>query len=408
MQILKNLFHLLNAYLANIYFGFPAKSIVVIGITGTDGKTTTTHLIYHILKSANYQVSFISSVEANIMGKSSDTGFHVTTPSPWQLQRLIREAVDAGTKYLVLEVTSHALDQFRIFAIPIKIAVITNISHEHLDYHKSLENYRRAKAKLLKGARFCVLNADDPNFSFLRQKATGKIIPFSLKKNEVSNKINNQGNPNLLGQYNQSNILAAASVALLLNIDTFIVKKAVLTFPGVPGRLEQVKNSKHLKIYIDFAHKINALDKVLETLKKITDNNLIAVFGSAGLRDHTKRPLMGEVAVKHADFVILTAEDPRTEDVRDIIAQIAQGCLRKKAMESNKRISKLKFNREKKYFFKIPDRQEAINFAIRKLARSGDTVVICGKGHEQSMCYGNIEYPWDDKKAINKALYGQI
>jgi len=408
MQTLKNFFHLFNAVLANIYFRFPAKSMTVIGVTGTDGKTTTTHLIYHILKSAHLPVSFISTVEANIMGKTHDTGLHVTTPSPWQLQKLLRTAADSGCKYMILEVTSHALDQYRIFGIQINIAVITNISHEHLDYHKCMENYRRNKAKILKGADYSILNADDRNFSYLNKFVTGKLIPYSLKRNSSKTQISCQGNPNLLGQYNQYNIVAAVSVARLLKISDPVLKNAVRRFPGVPGRMQQVKNRKKIKIYIDFAHKINALDNVLKTLKDKTDKKLIAVFGSAGLRDRTKRPLMGEVAAKQADFIVLTAEDPRTEDVRAIIADIAQGCIRKKASEVSKNHTLESLKANGKYFFRIPDRQEAINFSIRRLARKGDTVVICGKGHEQSMCYGKTEYPWDEKKAIQKALYGQI
>lgn len=408
MQSIKNIFHLLMGITAGLLYGFPGRKMTVIGITGTDGKTTTTHLLYHILKTAKLPVSFVSTIEANIMGKTFDTGFHVTTPSPFQLQKLIKLAFDKGTKYLILEITSHALDQYRHFGSSIDIALINNISHEHLDYHKNLKNYMAAKARIVRGARITVLNRDDQSYSFLNKKVKNKKITFSLKTKNALNKISSQGNQHLLGIYNQYNILAVSTIADLLKIKHSIIQKAVKSYNGIPGRLERIKNNKQMNIYIDFAHKINALDNVLMTLKKISKKKLIAVFGSAGLRDTAKRPLMGKVAARNADYIILTAEDPRTEDVRDIIDSIALGCKEAKAVLLDKSDGLNGIKNGKKYFFKIPDRQEAINFAIRKLAKKGDTVVFCGKGHEKSMCYGRIEYPWDEKKAIEKALYASV
>lgn len=407
IQNIKNLYHLLMAALAFLYYGKPAGKMTVIGITGTDGKTSTTHLVYHMLKTAGLPVSYISSVEANIMGKTLDTGFHVTTPSPWQIQNMIRQALDAGSRYLVLEVTSHALDQHRVLGTSIDIALVTNVSHEHLDYHKTLDNYLRTKAGILKGARYSVLNRDEANYKFLVKHASGKIISYSLDKKSAVPKYSNQGNPRLLGKFNRYNILAAASVARILKIKDESIIRAIRSFPGIPGRLEEVKSRRAFRIYIDFAHKINALENVLSTMKKNTKGRLIAVFGSAGLRDRTKRPLMGEVAARFADLTVLTAEDPRTEDVRMIIDAIGEGCLRRKAVLLDK--SQLPSGRASgvRYFYKIPDRQEALNFAVRKLARKGDVVIACGKGHEKSMCYGNVEYPWDEKQAIIKALYGK-
>ncbi|OGG18043.1 hypothetical protein A3D78_00920 [Candidatus Gottesmanbacteria bacterium RIFCSPHIGHO2_02_FULL_39_14] len=408
MQYLKNIYHFLSALFSSYWYGFPAKKMTVIGITGTDGKTTTTHLVYHILKTANLPVSFISTVEANLQGKHLDTGFHVTTPSPYKLQRLIYQAQKAASLYLVLEVTSHALDQYRVSGIHIDIAVITNISHEHLDYHKNMKNYLSAKAKILKGAKYAILNSDDENFSYLKKKVTGNILTFSLKKKPFSKTFDIPLNPHLLGNYNKYNILAAVTVAKILKIGDQYIQKAIRTFPGVPGRLEEIKTKKHFRIYIDFAHKINALKQVLITVRQFTPKRVIAVFGAAGLRDYLKRPIMGKTAGEFADITVLTAEDPRTEDVRSIINQIAQGLLSKKVIEMNKSDAKLHFHNGRKYFFRIPDRQEAINFAIRRLAKPGDTVICCGKGHEKSMCYGKDEYPWDEKQAVLKALYGSV
>lgn len=407
MRKIKNFLHLIEALLANLVYGFPSSKMKVIGVTGTDGKTSTTHLIAHILKSAGLKTSYISTVEANIIGKTSDTGFHVTTPSAFSLQRLIKFALSQGTEFLVLEITSHALDQFRNFGIAVDIAVITNISHEHLDYHKTMTEYMKTKAKIFRGAKIAVLNRDDPSFAYLNKIAVAKKILFSINDKTQIKNISRINNNRLLGLYNKYNILASMTVSKILGIDSLKIIQAINSFPGIPGRLEKISNKKGINIYIDFAHKINALENVLNTLRNETKNKLIAVFGAAGLRDKTKRPIMGEVAGKTADYVIITAEDPRTEDVRQISDSIATGCLKMNMKLGNKNFnSHHMVNDNFKYFFKIPDRQEAINFAIRALALRGDTVVICGKGHEKSMCYGTTEYPWDEKAAINRALYG--
>lgn len=409
MQRVKNIIHLLQALMAVLYYRFPARKMKVIAITGTDGKTTTTHLIYHILHSAGLPVSYISSVEAKIGDEKQDTGFHVTTPSPFQLQKLIFKAKQSGSRYLVLEVTSHALDQFRVLGASIDIALVTNISHEHIDYHKTIENYRRTKAKIFEGSSLAVLNRDDASFNYFSQKVKSKIISFSLReKNSPRSRIYPE-NKHLPGNFNKYNILAAVSVAEFLKIDKKIIKQAIATFSGVPGRMEEVKNNRKFTIIIDFAHKLNALQNVLITARENTKNKIIAVFGSAGLRDRIKRPLMGEIAAQLADYIVLTAEDPRTEDVRDIIEQIAKGCLKKNVIDMGKNTRDLKtLNNNRKYFWKIADRQEAINFAIRKLAQEGDTVLLLGKGHERSMCYGRTEYKWNEKNAVEKALYGKV
>ena len=268
MQRFKNLYHLLTAFTANLWYRFPSKNMTVIGITGTDGKTTTTHLISHILRDSGLPVSYVSSIEANITGKKFETGFHVTTPSSWQLQRFIKMAKDSGTQYLILEITSHALDQFRSFGVEIDISVITNISHEHLDYHKDMKNYISAKSKILKNSKYAVLNADEDNFAFLSKKARGKVISYSLKNNHLKDEVKFPQNARLIGRFNQYNILAAFNVARLLNISSEKINVSVSNFPGVPGRLEEVKTDRRFKIIIDFAHKINALRQVLTAVKK--------------------------------------------------------------------------------------------------------------------------------------------
>ena len=368
---IKNLYHLVTGWFYVIYYGFPARSLRIIGVTGTDGKTTTSHLIYEMLKAAGKKVALISTV--------SDTGFHVTNPDARQLQKMIREIVDGGFEFLVLEITSHGLDQNRLVGIGIEMAVITNITHEHLDYHKNMANYRQAKAKILHNTHYAILNSDDPSFTWLSNQVdrVTKIVPFTKWPDSRRSLA-------LAGDYNRYNIAAAAAVAEILEIRNWTLE-VIRNFSGVPGRMEEIKLGQPFRAIVDFAHTPNALEQVLSTLKKSFDSaqdehRLILVFGCAGLRDHSKRPLMGKIAVNYADKIIVTAEDPRTEKLDDIYKDIAAvGSLRE------------------------DDRQKAINMAV-KLAKKGDIVVVTGKGHEKSICFGTTEYPWSDQEAVKKAI----
>ncbi|OGG26754.1 hypothetical protein A2960_01110 [Candidatus Gottesmanbacteria bacterium RIFCSPLOWO2_01_FULL_39_12b] len=410
LRIIKNIFHLISAFFAAFYYGFPGKKLKVIGITGTSGKTTTSHLVFQILKDAGKKVSMISTLEAIINGKTYDTGFHVTTPSPWTLQKFLRLAVNGGTEYSILEVTSHALDQNRIFGVSISLGLVTNIAHEHLDYHKTMENYRLVKSKIFYNNSCSLLNFDDPNFSYLKKRTSGKVISYSLINNQADYTTKNiKLLPQILGKFNLYNCLAAAALCLELGIDTKTITKSISEYRGLIGRMEELRLNLPFRVFIDFAHKPNALEQALITFRFMAKKNLIIIFGCAGLRDKQKRPIMGEIAAKFADYIILTAEDPRTEDVRNIINEIAQGCLRNKVNEMDKKISGVnKLNNGKRYFWRIPDRQEAINYAFKKLAKPGDLVALFGKGHEKSMCYGVTEYPWNERKAVEKAIYGTV
>ena len=408
LQILKNYIHFLTALLAVFFYGSKASKMTVIGITGTDGKTSTTELLYHILLESGKKVSMISTVRAVLGGNEYDTGFHVTTPSPFTLQKYIKKAYELGSRFLVLEVTSHALDQARTTGTSIDIAVITNISHEHIDYHKTFENYKEAKAKILKGVKYSILNADDKNFDYFQKKADGKIITFGLGKKADFTKESFPFKSTLIGDFNDYNILAATAVTKQIGLSDNNIKSAISSFKGVMGRMEEIKTGRNFRIFLDFAHKINALENALETVKKEAKRKVIVVFGSAGLRDVIKRPIMGKIAGKLADFTILTAEDPRTEDVRTIIDQIAKGVSSAGAKELDKSKPIKITDKNKHFFWRIPDRQEAINFAIRKLAQAGDVVLITGEGHEKSMCYGTVEYPWSDTEAIHKALHDNV
>lgn len=406
---LKNLIHLFVALCAGLAYGFPGRKLTVISVTGTSGKTTVVHLVYEILKEAGIRVSMVSTVRAIINGKEHDTGFHVTTPSPWALQKFISDALRGGSRYIVLEATSHALDQYRMFGTFTDIAVVTNITHEHLDYHGTYENYFRAKSRLFEKAGISVFNRDDKSFQMLKKTAKGAVLSYSLDNEADTDRDDLITARNLPGKYNAYNILAAISVAKKCRVDHAVISRAIKNFRTIPGRMEEIETDNSFRIFIDFAHKPDALQAVLQTLERMEKEKIIAVFGCAGERDRMKRPMMGQIAAEHADFIVLTAEDPRSEDVRNINREIVRGLEKGGSTEGKKNGDIKKFRQSgKKIHFLIPDRQEAINFAIRKLARKGDIVVMLGKGHEKSMCYGRKEYPWDERKAVRKALYGNV
>jgi len=406
-QVLVNyLYHFPKAFLAARIFGNPGADLEIIGVTGTDGKTTTSTLIYHILKTARKKVALVSTVDAKIGRKNLKTGFHVTSPNPFALQALLRRMRSQKIRYVVLEVTSHGLDQFRIYPIRPKIAVLTNVTHEHLDYHQTFENYLNAKLKLFKKAEHAVVNKDLPIFADINAKL--KNVMFSTYSLEADSQIKPETVEYLAdktifklgrttytlpmtGQYNLYNALAAISTALLLNIDPSDIKRALMSFKGVKGRLEEIPNDRGIHAYVDFAHTPNALESVLTNLKskKAKNEKLIVVFGAAGLRDASKRPLMGQVAGELADKIVLTSEDPRFEDPKDIIKEIMSGMAKK---------------HKSKVTIEI-DRALAINTAVNRLSSRGDWVVTCGKGHEESMNLDGVtESPWSDHEELSKAL----
>lgn len=410
----KNKKHFLESIWAVVRNKYPTRNLKVIGVTGTDGKTTTTHLIYSILQKKKLPVAMVSTVAAFLGKKEIDTGFHVTTPDARFLQPLLKKFVEKRVKYLVLETTSHGLDQHRVLGCNFSVGVLTNITHEHLDYHQTFEKYRKTKAKLFKKVKEAVLNKDDPSFSFIKEKTNPKarIITYSLKEKAgiktkkikltpsgmtfqvFQGKKNYLVKTSLIGHHNVANILAAIGATRMIGIPWDDILTALEEFSGVPGRMETIDENQNFSVLVDFAHTPKALEETLKAFKsfKTKDNKLIVVFGCAGERDYLKRPKMGKIAIKQADCVVLTAEDPRTENVNEIIAKIAVGC-----REAG--------GKEDKNFFFYPDRQKAINFAIWKLAKKNDIVVICGKGHEKSMCFGKKEVPWSDQKAAKKALF---
>lgn len=402
-QVVKNQYHLFVAILANIYYGFPSRKLKVIGVTGTDGKTTTTHLIYHILKSAGKKTSMISTVYAQIGEKQYDTGFHVTTPSAVMVQKLIFEAHRAGSEYFVLESTSHRLEQNQLWGINFEIGVLTNITHEHLDYHGTYDEYVKAKLKLLLNSKVAVVNEDDESYKILSQKLPAR----NASQSDVGGKVKNPSfakaskgwqkyNSKLkileklpeLTDFNRYNYAAAYTVCRELKINDSMILKAMKTFQLPEGRWELVYN-KDFKIMIDFAHTPNALLRLLPEIRKKHlkgSGKLIHVFGAAGLRDSSKRYVMGKVSATYSDVIILTEEDYRTEDLYKICEQIGKG---------------IKF--VGKSYTIIEKRGDAIEKAI-KMSRTGDVIVLTGKAHEKSLCRGTKEYPWNEKDEVNKLV----
>lgn len=418
----KNLVHLTESIKNVIINGFPAGKLYIIGITGTDGKTTTSHLTYEFLIKGGYKTALISTVGAYIKGKVLDTGFHVTTPDAKLLQPLLKQIVNKDVKYLVLETTSHGLDQHRTLGCNFKVGVLTNVTHEHLDYHRNFESYRRSKAKLFRGVDYAVLNKDDESFNFFKSKLKKdcKIISYSMDKKAVlsisSINLNTGGmdieikergkthklTSTLMGEYNASNILAACGAARVVGVEWNAISQALKEFKGVKGRMEIIDKGQPFTVLVDFAHTPNALESVLLSLRRVkNDKKLIVVFGCAGERDILKRPMMGEIAARLANVSIFTAEDPRRENVEDIIASMVEGANRIGALEFRKGNGNFL---KKNMYLTIPDRGEAIRCALQQIASSGDIVVICGKGHEKSLAFGDKEIPWSDQKAVEHYL----
>lgn len=434
------------AQLSAAFYGQPSQAMTVIGVTGTDGKTTTSSLVESILTTATQATSqdpgavgVITTVGARIRGAESDTGFHVTTPDAPDVQRFLAQMRDAGCRYAIVETTSHGLAQARVASVAYDIAVVTNITHEHLDEHGTREAYVAAKAKLFRMLfqsapkpgvpRAAVLNADDAgSYDALRTALAEEAAQARFQVPQYSYGIAGQSaNPTvtpdvlatglnyapdltrfdlrwwggefsvaspLIGEFNVYNVLAAATAGLALGLDPATIQQGVARFPGVVGRMERIDRGQPFLALVDFAHTPVSLERALLTLRPLVGQNegrpgrLIAVFGSAGLRDRAKRFLMGEVSGRLADFIVITAEDPRTEDLAEINAEIVRG-VRTTADESRYTI--------------IPDRAEAIQVAV-DMARPGDVVAAFGKGHERSMCFGETEYPWSDQAAMAAAL----
>lgn len=410
--------HKIRAIIAAYYYGFPAKRLKVIGVTGTNGKTTTCHLIAKILEEAGYKVGLATTINFRIGAREWVNTTKMTTVSPFALQKLLREMVREGCHSAVIETTSHAISQYRNWGIKYDAAALTNITHEHLDYHKTLEGYRATKLKLFQNVRCAILNKDDRSYDYFKNHVRAKQISYGIQaKADVAARkvitestgslftlVTPQGqlsvNLSLPGRFNIYNALAAASLAVAQDINPEIIKKSLEDIHNIAGRMEKIDSSAagrklDFMIMIDYAHTPDAFEKIYEALRPVIKKRIIHVFGACGERDKTKRPIMGAIAGRHADCIILTNEDPYNENSQAIIEQIAKGVPRGTVKNKPKK--------EGRNFFKILDRREAIKKALA-LAKKDDLVLITGKGAERSMVVGDKKIPWSDQETVRALL----
>lgn len=388
------------------FYGRPSDKIKVAGITGTKGKTTVTYLLEAILKAAGFATGVIGTIEYRRPGVRVPAAR--TTPESTDLQAFLRDMLEAGVSHCVMEVSSHALEQKRVWGVSFDVAVFTNLSGEHLDYHTSMESYFEAKKKLFTlnhKQRASVVNMDDPWGQKLIAELPMKTITFGLEPAAIVRAQNfvmtDDGTElqiaypggilrlrsALVGQHNISNILAAAAAALALNVPPQAISEGVEALPGVPGRYEKVANGRGLQIVVDYAHTDNALEHLLTTAREFKPRRVILVFGAGGNRDKDKRERMGRVAARLADWTILTSDNPRSEDPMEIIAALEKG-FEKEAVRT---------------YEVVPDRKEAIARALAT-ANKGDTVLVAGKGHEDCQIFKDRTIPFSDIEVIREVL----
>ena len=417
---LRLLYHKIFAVLAAFIYRFPARKMIVIGVTGTNGKTTTVNLIAKLLETAGHKVGMTSTLNFQVGDRKWSNKTKMTSQGRFGLQKLLREMVNEGCKYAVIEVSSHAMTQSRVWGVNIDVAAMTNVTEDHIEYHGSFANYLNAKGdlfkKVSKGRRKAgiqkqlILNQDDQHYSYFDQHIADRKVTYGLKGGTVratSVKLKPDGSeftlqvPNnavpvdfdLPGDFNIQNALCAAAVCLTLGIPFEDIRRGLEEARTIPGRYDHVDAGQDPSIVIDYAHAPDSLEKLLSMYKDLTfDGKLFAVFGATGGgRDVGKRPKMGAVADKHADYIVLTDDDPYEDDELKIINDIAEGIDRK----------------EGDRFWKIPDRKEAIRLVL-SLAEKRDSVVIAGKGAEEIMKVRGKTIPWNDKQVVVDLLRRKI
>ncbi len=409
-------------WLAATWENHPSRELSVVGVTGTDGKTTTMNLIAAVLDGLGIKYGMITTIGARIGERKIQTGEHVTTPDAPVVQHFLREMVNEGMDVALLETTSHALSQHRVAGVAYDVAVVTNITHEHLDEHGTLEAYRAAKRTLFEGLadsyrkperkKVTIINGDDGSFDDLYPIAADTQLIYAIERAAHIRADNIRFEHNgtfftahtpigsleiyspLLGRFNVYNILAALATGIALGGDLpdlgSRLQQGIAGLEVVIGRMQPIDEGQDFLAIIDFAHTPVSLENALSTAREMTTGRLISVFGCAGLRDRAKRGMMGKISGRLADLTVITAEDPRTEKVEDICEEIALG------------VEQAGGVRHQDYKI-IHDRTEAITWAIQQ-AQSGDLVIACGKGHEPSMCYDTTEHPWSEHEVVRQAL----
>jgi UDP-N-acetylmuramoyl-L-alanyl-D-glutamate--2,6-diaminopimelate ligase len=404
------------ACLAAAHFGHPSDQVGVIGITGTDGKTTTSFIVDHILRSVGVKTGLIGTIAIRIGDDEDVHASRQTTPESSDIQRCLRQMADADVGWAILEATSHGLAMHRLDHVRFRIGAVTNITHEHLDFHGTVERYRRAKAILVERvaeqAGIVVLNADDPGAcaiapyasgaTILRYSASGAAADMRAEKVqagasgsrfvlEADGRSAREVQLPLVGEFNVANALCAVAVALAAGCELDGIVGEIERMPPVPGRMARIESGQPFSVVIDYAHTPDSLAKVLRLLRQLhPQGRLIAVFGSAGERDVEKRPMQGEVSARLADITIVTSEDPRFEDADAIIGQIADGAVQTGA-------------KPERTLFTRTDRREAIRLAI-ELAEPNDCILLAGKGHEGSIIWGREKAPWNEAQVARELL----
>ena len=406
------------ARVAGEYYGHPSRELGLIGITGTKGKTTTSYLVEAVLRQAGHETGLIGTVDLKVGPRRWRNPLHQTTPESLDVQRYLREMVDAGVEWAVLETSSHGLATHRVDGCAYDIAAVTNVTHEHLEFHKTYANYLAAKATLLdrvvgpgvKGRpRAVVLNRDDPGSAGMAGRRPDvplltvglddacdvRACGLAMERGGMAFELRTpQGNSlvrmPLVGRFNVYNALAAAAVALVAGVPVPTIAAGLAMVEGVPGRLEWIAAGQPFEVVVDYAHNPDSLGQILRLLRSLTEGRLIAVFGSAGERDVAKRELMGRVCAELADRAVFTDEDPRGEDREAILREIAAG-------------TRQRGWREGREYELIADRARAIERAC-ELALPGDTVLLAGKGHEETIEYADFALPWDEAAVAREAL----
>ena len=395
------------------FHDYPARSMRIIGITGTNGKTTTSYITRAILRAAGYRVGLIGTIQ--IMIEDEVYPIHNTTPDVVELQHTLAIMRDKGMDYVVMEVSSHALDQDRVAGIEFDTAVFTNLTQDHLDYHKTLENYMLAKAKLfdkvseagVKNGKTAVVNIDDAAGKVMLEHAKCRHITYAIDKKAdlratainvlasgANFTLNNEAfgkmplKLHITGIFNVYNVMSAVGAALAENIESAVIAKVLQEFTSVPGRFELVKAGQDFSIIVDYAHTPDGVENVLKTARKIAKKKIIAVFGCGGDRDRTKRPIMGRLAAELADVEIATSDNPRSEDPEFILNEVETGVKEKIGNKQHE---------------KIVDRRQAIFRAVA-LAQTDDIVVILGKGHENYQILKDKTIHFDDKEVAREAV----
>ena len=393
-------YHFLQAVLAGLRYGFPAKKLRVIAVTGTNGKTTTCFMIWKMLSEAGYKTGLLTTVAYGVKTLKPELG-HMTTVDAFTLNRRIKDIKNQGAKFLVLETTSHALAEFRTLGIPVEIAVFTNLTHDHLDYHKTFENYRAAKGKLFKKAKFSIFNADDPATKYYKT-LTKNYSSYGIKSGEnraenikmsISGVKYSCGDINIEtkipGEFNIYNSLAAAITGQKLGLNPKEIEDGIASLTEVEGRMNIIDEGQPYTVIVDYAHAPDALEKVFASLPKI-NGRIISVHGGAGRRDPSTRPIRGEILAKNSDLVIITEDDSRDEDPEKIAKGFIEG-----AEKAGKTLGK--------DLIKELDRKKAIELAINS-AKKGDVVLLLGKGHEKTILRADGPHDFEDIKVVRDCI----